>query len=140
MGTPLPPNEPAAACALCWGPGKAFGNGPPPKVIRMDLCGLQPGEDWEPGDEQLLLTPHFLEKAFGPCNWEIRDAVYNYSLEFDIGWTGCSVTRIVDNKQAFQAASLPICQTVLSSDLHDPVGVVAYDGQAVFTWNPGDLE
>jgi len=139
MGTPLPPNETANPCALCWGPGKAFGDGPTPKVINVALTRLLPGEHWNPDHEQLLLTTHQLEQQVGPCFWRIDDGTFTWTFEFTWIETQCEVRRKSDNKPVFVGDFPPPCMTDLGSSLLQPLGNVAYNGFANAYWNPEDL-
>lgn len=139
MGTALPPNEDGNLCDICWGLGKAFGETPTPKVIQLRLTSLLPGDYWEPEYEQILLATHYLEQTIYPCLWEIRDAVFLWSVHFrDIG-TAIDVDRRSDSRPAFKTFFGPVCGLDHESNLVGPALNVAWNGFANITWDTEGL-
>ena len=139
MGTPLPPNKPGNNCAWCWGVGKEFGDTTTPHVITAQLYSLQPGEFWEQNDELLLLTPHLMIQGGNPCFFGIDDGIFAWSLQYFGATTFFRVNRNADGLPAFRDSIPPACQLSLVNGLRGPVGNVAFDGHAFFSWNPEDL-
>lgn len=140
MGTPLPPNEPGNDCALCWGVGKPFGDGPTPHMVNASLFMILPGEFWEPSEETLLLSSHQLIQHFGPCFWRVDDGQFVWIFELDGLETRFQVRRNSDNRPVFVGILPEICGTSIESGLFQPLGNVAFSGFANVVWSPGDLE
>lgn len=141
MGTPLPPNEPGTPCLTCWGAGKTFGIATTPKLIRVQLAGLLPADNWDPALEQLLLTPHLLEQAppAFPCNFGIQDEHFAWSLAWTPIATGFSVLHLVTASHAFQASLPSICEISFVSELIQPIANFAMFGTANLTWSLAGL-
>lgn len=139
MGTPLPPNLPGNDCLICWGIGKEFGFAPTPRVVTMQLFSLQPGEFWNPDDEQLLLTPHLLEQAIAPCFWGIDDGIFDWQLQFFAFTTFIRVIRIADGFEVFRDPIGTACQLSINNGRGAPAGGVAFDGHCFISWDPEDL-
>lgn len=140
MGTPLPPNLPANDCTSCWGVGKPFGDTPTPKVIEVRLTRLLPGEFWNPVDEQLLLTTHYLEQHAFPCVWSIVSGPFDWTLNFNDQFTLLEVKHTASNKLVFIDDEPPACEVDFPSRLTVPTNNFAWNGFANITWNPEDLE
>ena len=139
MGTRLPRNEPGNNCPVCFGPGKAFGDVVTPHVMQMRLTSLLPGEHWDDAYELTLLTTHWLEQTAQPCLWEIFDAPLRWRLEWHPAITIVSVRDLVTLKFAFVSSQPPICAVDVPSDIIDPVGNIAWNGFANFTWDEEGL-
>lgn len=135
MGTPLPPNQIGDDCVLCWGFEKPFGNGNTPRIIQLRLTDLSPGQFWDPADEQLLLTPHFLQQHPVPCTYTIDDGRFLWEWVWGVGTTQIDVVRKDDFKSVFAYGSRFECDLFLPNWHQAPVGVVAYYGWALVTWS-----
>jgi len=139
MGTPMPRNRPGIPCLNCWGPGEEFGDTPTPHVITVQLFDLEPGENWDPDLEQLLLTPHLLTQTNDPCVYNLSDEHFAWTWYFELTVTAVSVKHIATDSDVFLVSTPPKCQLSLPSDLVQPVFNYAYHGTIVATWNPMDL-
>jgi len=117
MGTAIPdllvvdPVVPGPACALCWGPGKPFGDGDSPASVFLSVSGINKGPMWDPfygeppsGDFELF--------SVVPCF---------YTLQFDntfmfVQWLG-SATQIsivlLEPLDIFIGITTELCETFL---------------------------
>lgn len=139
MGTPLPPNEPGTPCTRCFGIGKAFGDVSTPKFITVQLHDLQPGDFWDPDDEQELLTPTLLSQAGLACDWNLGTSAFTWIW----AWRGAGSTIIIQhtptNKRAFESFAAPNCLLEYSSDLVVPANNFTFAGRITMDWNTEGL-
>lgn len=137
MGTPLPPNEPANFCPVCWGVGKTFGLPPTPKVIRVKLSGLQPGEFAHQADFDNLNAEHLLEQTLVPCLYNIIDRQMSWSVNWNPANTTIGVFNFLTVRGAFNSSINTKCLLEMDNQIPGFLGSIAFDGSAVITW---DLE
>lgn len=140
MGTPLPPNEPGNLCAICWGAGKPLGDSPTPTVIQARLTSLLPGFAWNPDDEQLLWTTHYLTQRGNACEFRIQDGTFEWFLFFGPTNTHFSVTRNADGFLVFFHGTDQPCELDLDNELTLFTDGIAHNGFANLTWDLEGLE
>lgn len=135
MGTPLPPNEPADPCTVCWGPGKSFGSGVTPKVIQLRLIDLLPGEHYTAAFEQFLLIPHYLEQLYAPCFYTIDANGFRLDVLFHLFTTHVLVSNTLEGWGVFFNTTAPPCSLHVENNYDSPADKVMYGGYANITWS-----
>lgn len=130
MGTPLPPNETDNICTICWGPGKTFESIPQPRWIWAQVMDIQPGENWDPALEQLMLTPHVLVQQDFPCFYVIDDGAFTFVLTFQPLFSNLRVNHIATNTKAFDAITAPRCSLNFDDIRETPGGTYGFGGTA----------
>ncbi|KKM85973.1 hypothetical protein LCGC14_1283630 [marine sediment metagenome] len=140
MGTPLPPNEPGVLCTRCWGPGKPFGPGPTPLVVRLSFLGLQRGEFWIDADEQSLLAPHSLIQTGFPCSWQELTGTWLTVLAYGDVSESITLRHVPELRFAFISLTAPQCTLGQPNQIISPVGDYAFNGTVQITWDLEGLE
>jgi hypothetical protein len=109
MGTPIPPEPeplpvpPGDRCALCWGPGKTFGDVDTPAYVIATISGVAHGEFWieafgEVSDGEYILTqldgyPCFFE-ALSDMSYIMWEQTRDYSVAWVTSDKGVSALDI----------------------------------------------
>ena len=140
MGSPLPPNEPGSDFNLCWGPGKPFGIGFTPHVIKMQLTRIIQGELGNDEFEQNMLVTHLLEQTINPMKFEIYDDRFYWFVEWHPSATLISVRDEITLKHCFVATLPAICQVDAPNEVINWANNFMYGGFANITWDREGLD
>lgn len=135
MGTPLPPNQPANHCIVCWGVAKPFGLPPTPRVVKVKLSGLLPGQYADEADLDNLNCTHLLEQTHVPCLYNILDRIMSWNVNWNPANTTIGIFNFATVHAAFTSSIDEKCLLDMPNQLDGPDGNIAYAGTATITWD-----
>lgn len=135
MGTPiLPPPPPPIVppgddCAICWGPGKPFGELPTPNEIIVTVTGVEKGPGWIPIDGDPPEGIFVLPQVGGglPCRFSkpVVPSLFVFLLPDAVLVFGLVITA----EFWFNGITSGACITVIENQLNDHFA----NGTAVIT-------
>lgn len=137
MGTPLPANEPATGCALCFGSGKPLGDVQPTYVI-CTFDGVKPGAVFDV-DQHFIPHGPFTLTHISDCLY--RKTTSQYQVTMNWGATRTLTLFSFPGGEADGWAG-PVgkpCDTVCDEDAGTPVGRTLFAGTVTVTWNTEGL-
>jgi hypothetical protein len=115
----LPPVFPGSPCPVCWGEGKAFGDGDTPESIVLSFSGISKGPNWVLGDGEPIDGKIECFQAIGPCNYQKPF----FTPTIDLFWTDFNTSvSVLDSSLGiahFFAVSPNLCESLLLNELDD---------------------